>query len=238
MLFDFILVLVLGGLIGGTELLSRYRDAPFRALRGPSAFAYIFVNMLAAGCALWLTRLFDVTYGIDPIAEAERLRWVQVFSAGFGAMILLRSSVFVLNIGDQSVSIGPSSMLDALLTILDRDVDRRRAEERADAARRIMDGISFRKAREQLPIVAFALMQNLSRDEQDKVVNKVFGLEKQAGAGDRAKAQALGLALMDIVGEKVLAEAVSLIRADIEATELEDALEGIEFAIDEEEPED
>jgi hypothetical protein len=224
MLLDYLIVAVFGAAIGATELLSRYRDAPFKSLRGPSAIAYIALNLLSAVGALWLSRLFDVTYGIDPAAEAERLRWAQVFAAGFGAMVILRSSIFSLNIGDQTVSIGPSSILDALLGILDREVDRRRAQDRADEVLRIAKDISFRNAKEQLPIVAFALMQNVSRDEQDKVINKMFGLEKQAGMSDKAKAQALCLALMEIVGDKVLDKAVTMIKKEIKETPLDEVI--------------
>lgn len=224
MLLDYLIVALFGAAIGATELLSRYRDAPFRALRGGSALAYLGLNLLASVGSLWLTRLFDVTFGIDPATHADRLRWAQVFAAGFGSMVLLRSSVFILNIGDQTVSIGPSSILDALLGVLDREVDRRRAQERASAVAEIMNAVSFKKGREQISIVAFALMQNVSREEQDKVVNKVLGLEKQR-ASDKAKAHALGLALMDVVGEQVLRKSVDMIREEIKETPLEEALE-------------
>ena len=225
LILDGFIVAIFGAGIGATELLSRYKDAPFKALRGVSALIYVGLNLVASIATLWLMRLFGVTFGIDPVVDAERLRWAQVFAAGFSAMVLLRSSIFSLNIGEQNISIGPSSLLDALLNVLDREVDRKRAQERAQSVLRIMEGISFTKAKVQLPVVAFALMQNVSRDEQDRVVNNVFGLERQEGVSDRAKAQALGLELMDIVGEKVLWQAVEMIRDQIKETPLGEALQ-------------
>jgi hypothetical protein len=228
---DYVIVAIFGGLIGSTELLSRYKDAPFRSALSSPALAYIFVNLIASIVALWLARLFQITFGIDVVAEPEKLRWVQVFAAGFGAMTLLRSSLFFLNINEHTVAIGPSSLLDALLRVLDREVDRRRAQHRADEVESIMDNVSFRKAKDQLPIISFALMQNLPRNEQDKVVSKVLELEKKA-ISDRAKSRALGLSLMDIVGQDVLRRAVGLIQEEVAVTPLGEAIENVEFVVD------
>jgi hypothetical protein len=212
---DFLLVGIFGALVGTTELLSRYRDAPLRVIFSWFAIGYIVVNVLAAMGALWLVRLFGIDFGLDPLTQAMKLRWVQVMAAGFASMMLFRSSIFVLRVGDQDVSVGPSSVLDVLLTVLDREIDRKRAQERAKEVDQVMDGISFRKASDQLPVVAFALMQNLPREEQDQIINKVLQLTQNTKLSEAARSKALGLALMDFVGKRVLEEAVELVREDI-----------------------
>jgi hypothetical protein len=215
LLLDYFLVGMFGAMVGTTELLSRYRDAPLRAVISGFAAGYIIINVLAAMLALWLLRLFGVNFGLDPVTDIVKLRWVQVLTAGFASMMLFRSSVFVLQVGDQDVSVGPSSILDVLLTVLDREIDRKRARERAKEVEIVMENISFTKAREQLPVVAFALMQNLAREDQDQIVNKVLQLSTNSNLTDNARSTALGLALMDFVGRRVLEEAVGLLREDI-----------------------
>lgn len=44
---DWFAVAALGSLVGGSELVSRYRDAPEKALRTVPAMFYIVINMAA-----------------------------------------------------------------------------------------------------------------------------------------------------------------------------------------------
>lgn len=220
-IIDYLLVAVFGGLVGSTELLSRYRDAPFRVIFSKYSIAYILLNIIAAMLALWMLRLFGVNFGLDAPADVDKLRWVQILAAGFGAMLLFRSSVFVIRVGEQDMSIGPNSVLEVLLSVLDREVDRERAQKRADVVASVMKDVSFRKASDELPVVAFALMQNLPREDQDAIANKVLQLGQSRDLSDAARAYALGLTLMDYVGERVLGSSVTLIGSEIREADAE-----------------
>src|SRR3954464_1592322 len=50
----FLLVAFIGLFVGITELVSRYRDYPFRAIRTAPGFWYIFINLAASLLALLL----------------------------------------------------------------------------------------------------------------------------------------------------------------------------------------
>jgi hypothetical protein len=50
----YVLVFALGGLLGLTELLGRYTDAPMAALKSPGAFLFVLVNGFASAVALYL----------------------------------------------------------------------------------------------------------------------------------------------------------------------------------------
>lgn len=217
---DYIWVGLFGLLIGLAELLSRYRDAPFSALKTMPAWVYIGLNITAAVGALEMLRVFEVDFGLA--TNTQKLRWAQVLAAGFGAMVLFRSSILVFRAGDQDVSVGPASVLQILFSTLDREVDRHRAKKRAEAVKKIMEGISFSKASNPLPLVAIALMQNLPREEQDRIVSKIKGLNEDDKIPAYAKAIALGLTIIDFVGENVLDSTVRLIKGEI--IEQEDAL--------------
>lgn len=211
--WDFVFAGIFGVLIGATELMSRYRDEPFEALKTPFSYFYIALNLAASLLALWSLRLFGVTFGLEDNLLLQR--WVQVLAAGLGAMMLFRSSVFIFRAGDRDVSVGPSSILEVLLDVLDREVDRARAKKRAKVVQEIMRDIQFQRASLELPIIAFALLQNLSREDQENTHNKIRKL-RDSIVSDEAKSNALGLALMDTVGEDVLRVSVEIFKKEIQ----------------------
>src|ERR1051326_6179705 len=61
---DYVAVALLGALVGGAELVSRYRDAPARALYNVPAAVYIFLNVAASGIALAIIHLSGWKFGI------------------------------------------------------------------------------------------------------------------------------------------------------------------------------
>jgi hypothetical protein len=99
----------------------------------------------------------------------------------------------------------------------DREVDRLRAQARATAVGKAMDGISFEKAYAALPTHCLALMQNLPRDDQDTLAREIAALKARTDITDRTKILSLGLLLMNAVGEGVLVAAVDSLRAEIKS---------------------
>lgn len=207
---DYLIVLSLGALVGLIEILSRYRDAPFRVAMSPAALSYVALNAGFAGLALMLLRLFDLHLTENP--NPEVVRAVQVMAAGFGAMILFRSSIFVFRLGDQDVFIGPSTVLQVMLSAVDREVDRKRAEQRATAVTKAMDGVSFNEAITTLPTICIAVMQNLPREDQDEILTRVEALAHMEKMPEKAKNLALALTLINVVGEEVLLAAIGALK--------------------------
>jgi hypothetical protein len=62
--------------------------------------------------------------------------------------------------------VGPSGFLQIFLTAADRAVDRKRATARSKAVTEVMKGIDFEKASKALPPYCVALMQSVSREDQ------------------------------------------------------------------------
>src|ERR1043166_5701975 len=193
-----LLVFLFGGAIGVSELVSRYRDAPFRALVTGPAFLYILLNALASFGALLLIRQFD---WIDPEKKPDDINVLltQSLVAAFGAMAFFRTSLFNVRVGSTDIGVGPAGFLQVLLTAADRACDRTRARPRAKAVADIMGGISFAKSKQALPSLCFGLMQNVSADEQRSFGTVVKDLEGSQ-MDEAFKANNLGLALMNVVG--------------------------------------
>ncbi len=210
-LIDFAVVGAIGALVGVTELIARYDDEPVRAIRQRPAWLYVFINVVAAIIALALTRLFDWKFFADS-SDPDRLRWMQIFVAGFGAMFVLRSSFFVARgVGDDDgeLNVGPSSVLKVILDVADQGVDRIRADQRAREVNQIMAGVEFSKASTALPLYVLALLQNAAPEAQAAFSEQVKQLDQLEGVEENIKALNLGLLVMSFAGVGVLTAAVN-----------------------------
>jgi hypothetical protein len=209
-------VLLFGGIVGAGELVSRYRDAPGKAIKNLYGLYYIAINAVAALLALMAVRTLGLEFGLKDKLHAMWI--VQATAAGFGAMSIFRSSAFIARVGDQDVAIGPSAFLTSILSATDREVDRRRAEQRADAVQAAMAGIDFQQSNQALPVLALALMQNLPEEDAKKLNQELEGVRKNDGLPNSTKNLCLGLSLMNVVGEDVLSAAVAAMRRSLETS--------------------
>jgi hypothetical protein len=205
----------IGAAVGIGEIVSRYRDAPERALRTPSAWLYISINAIASAAAMCVVWYF----GLGVAATGPRTMIQQILLAGFGAMALFRTSVFTVRVADQDIGIGPVVFLQVVLRATDRAVDRIRADARAAAVSSSMAGVSFARAQAALPAFCLALMQNVPADEQNSVGTATKALIGSKELDDETKTRNLGLALMNVVGDKVLQTAVTHLAQQIQKTD-------------------
>jgi hypothetical protein len=200
-------------LVGIAELVSRYRDRPTTLVRVPSTWAYVLINGGAGAGSLLLLHTFGWRFGVQSpqIADAT-----QVLVASLGSMMVFRSAVFTVRVGDEDVAVGPSTLLTSLLAAADRGVDRMQAKTRAHEAGEIMRGVSFAKSRLALPTYCLGLLQNVSAEDQADLRTAVDAL---AGSEmtDGQMALNLGLLLMNVAGPDVLRSAVETLRDEITA---------------------
>ncbi|HEX5753018.1 MAG TPA: hypothetical protein VFZ09_42850 [Archangium sp.] len=211
-------VAFIGAFIGIGELVSRYKDDPYEAITNRHAITYTLLNVLASLLALLALKTLNpadaqgVLLGEGP--ASARVGYTLV--AGFGAMGLLRSSAFNMRVGNEDIAIGPSALLQVMLSATDRAVDRARARVRAEMMARTMHMVPFEQLEVALPQLAFAMMQNVTDQEKQDFANVVSALrEKKMDAV--AKSISLGLALSNIVGQGVVDDAVMALRKTLAA---------------------
>ncbi len=199
----------IGAAVGATELLTRYRDAPVRALRTLPATLYVLLNVGAAVGALALLVAFGWEFGFGDDQGTEAAAGVaRALVAGFGALGVFRSSFFRIRLGEQEVGVGPSALLDGRLTVADRSVDRLQAEARGTFISTMGTLLPFQVAAEALPAYCFQLMQNTSAEEERQIADLVRRLREQVGMDDEVKVRIVLLALLTVVGEAVLRQAI------------------------------
>ncbi len=210
--YAYLIVVSVAGLVGCGELVARYRDAPLDVLWHAPGWFYVAVNALAGLVALMTIDAFDWTFGAQ--TEASK-RIIQVSTAGISAMAVLRSAVFTIRISGNDVPAGPSALMKIILDAADRAVDRGRAQRRSQAVQGIMQDVRFDKAIKKLPSDCFALMQNVSAEEQKAVLKEITSLENDDSLGNMPRSRQLGLVLMNVVGEDVLRQSVKALKAQI-----------------------
>ncbi|TIL96305.1 MAG: hypothetical protein E5Y73_02010 [Mesorhizobium sp.] len=208
---DWVLVAGLGALVGIGELVSRYRDAPVKAILSAPAIFYVCLNAAAGVFALMLGE--QLKWWDRSIPELS-VHWYPVLAAGLGAMVVLRSALFMVKQGDKELAIGPITFLQSLIDAADRSVDRLRAQERAWTVAQVMEGLNCDKVVMILPSFISALLQNSQPEERQRF--DVF-VEKIRESKDRPhiKRLNLGLLTMNFAGEGVLRAAVRSLHGEL-----------------------
>jgi hypothetical protein len=196
---------LIGLIVAVVELIARYRGDPWRALSTPAALLYIAFNVASCWFILVVLQIVQPTW--LPGADDDQKRLYLILISGFGAIAIFRSSLFRIKGPDGDLAIGPSIIIDTLLAASDRGVDRAVATMRGIKVAKLMADISFDRAKIALPTYCFALMQNVGEDEQKVIGDQIDALSKKVVA-DRIRTLNLGLLLVNIVGERVLAGAV------------------------------
>jgi len=200
--YIFCFVIAAGG--GAIELVARYKDEPWKAIQTTPAAVYLIINGFAACAALYVVIQFSgVTW--DSLKSAERSKYV--VGAALGAMAIFRTSLLNIRVADNDIQLGPSMFLEILRAAADRAVDRAMAVPRSQKVSLIMSSVEFSRAKVVLPTYCFALMQNVTAAEQQQFGLLVDSLDA-ADMSESVKSLNLGLALLNLVGEKVLTTAV------------------------------
>ncbi|MBW8480782.1 hypothetical protein [Actinomadura parmotrematis] len=197
-------------LVGVAELVSRYRDRPATLVRVPSTWAYVMINAAAGAGSLMLLHTFGWRFGVQSEATAAA---TQVLVASLGSMMVFRSAVFTVRVGDEDVAVGPSTLLTSLLAAADRGVDRMQAKTRAREAGQIMQGVEFDEVSLALPTYVLGLLQNVSAEDQAALRTAVDALSASP-MSPQHKSLSLGLLLMNVAGPDVLGAAVETLRSN------------------------
>jgi len=210
-LYDYLIVVILGALVGFVELISRYQDEPFQTVKTLPGIVYMLLNGLVAAIALWMMRLFgwDFLPTNIEIPSIEITRWTQVIISGLGAMALFRSSLFNLGMGDDQVSVGPNAVLEVLLNTVDKEVDRFRAQKRGKLVRNLLNNIPF-SAKDEITEMGIQLMQNINKSAVEKLKNEIKAIPGLA-YDEEVKMFMVGLKLMNYLGPDVVQQTIQVL---------------------------
>lgn len=207
---SYAVVALIGALVGIGEIVSRNKERPALALRTLPSAAYIAINVSASTTALLLVQQLEWTFGLE--ADDPALDTIRILVAGFGAMAVLRSSLFVINIGGENVGVGPGALLTGLADVADAAVQRQVRDAviaaRGKLARYAMEGVDLEHAILALPTYCLALSGDVDADRQESLGADVAGLQLNATLDDRQKLILLGLTCISAFGESTVSTAL------------------------------
>jgi hypothetical protein len=204
---DFTIVAAIGAFVGASEIVAAYRDDPMAALVNPGALVYLAVNAVASMGALALIRAVGLTLNAPGGAQ----RATQLVAAGFGAMVLFRSSLQIRGADGQKTGIGPGTFLQIMLDAAMRSVDRARGRSRAASIGGIVEGISLAMASDLLVPFCLALLQHARKEDQKALGDQVGPLLKLKD-NEQLAVMNIGLALMSFVGPNLLTAAATAVK--------------------------
>ncbi len=211
---------VVAGVVGVADILIRYKDNPWTAVRTVASILYAAANLAFGVAAFWLALVLDIVKVATLTSPDGHLTVELVKSAltvGFGSIFLLRSVAFKLSIGGKDTNVGPSTIVDALLMACDQQIDRTQAAEKDQKVRAMMAGVSFEKAKGFVPAYCLALLQ----DNEDRAkrlgqliasISNVQGLD---GNADSQRAYLLGNTLINMFGYDVASKVIAGFKAQL-----------------------
>jgi hypothetical protein len=209
MIIKLLCAAILGGLIGGAELVACYRDRPGQALLSPSGLMYIFVNAVAALITLVAAETAGFQFGLPDTAPAVSLYVVQVVTAGLGSAALMRTSFTLAQ--DRGITMGPISLLHGMLKVVDAAMARKRALSRLSGNE--LEGLSFARDHAALAQLACHALPRFDLAEAQRLGELAADLRARDDLTDADKLDCFGLELSWLVGECALAKAAARLRS-------------------------
>ena len=204
-----ILTVVFGALVGASEIMSRYRDEPFRAIFSPPGRVYLLLNGLLSAASYLLLLKYRAT--ILPALSTDNLMTSIV--AGFGAMMFLRSKLFSFRTeGGESFSVGPDAVLSTFLNSVNRRVDRFLSYIRQEIV--YNEATTILKPEDAPNFLAMYLTayQNIPDDEKKVLAEDIQAVLNRADLNDTLKLMAISFGFMNIGGYRNFRALMALLR--------------------------
>lgn len=197
----------LGVILGGSEILSRYRDQPVSALLSQPGLIYLLTNGIISAVVYGIL----IHYSEDLIPQVSRDYLLGAIIAGFGAMAILRSKFFTFTTtGGNQIAVGPDVVAQAYLDSSNRAIDRQRALDRLRLVHDLTQTVAKPLPRNPSNmVVSLGAFQSLSTSEQadlQTLLNQIYG---RADYSDDMKFQASCFAIVNVGGERVLRRIIS-----------------------------
>lgn len=188
-LINFIIVFIFGCIWGLLELVVRY-DLRYVgvAKRGKNhikdnngveidkeenAIGYILLYLLLNGVVSVLA-LFLLKYcAHESLGDVSKIEFKNLIIAGFGGIIILRSSVFSILYNEKEVAVGLLSVAQALLDKIDKKIKHNIAAKRICEIYEIMKEVDYEMAKDELPYLCIKYIDDFTEKDSKDLINAI-----------------------------------------------------------------
>lgn len=126
--------------------------------------------------------------------------------AGVGAMLILRSKLFNIKVGDENVSFGPDQMVKIIFKFMESEIDRQRARDRMRFVSKYLTNIHFDKVYDHCVTMFGRAGQVLGDGEKQACLDELRELRENAALDVQQKSYHLGFIFLNRMGERFVSD--------------------------------
>ena len=127
------------------------------------------MNGIVSALALYSLKYFSN----EPISAINSLEIPNLVLAGFGGIVILRSSIFSVQLQGRTVEVGLISVVQALLDKIEKKIKHNIAANRICEIYEIMKDIDYETAKEELPSLCISYIDGFSDKDSKDLVNAI-----------------------------------------------------------------
>ncbi len=191
----------LGTLTAFTEIIGKFRDEPLKSFRTKEALFYHAFNGLVAAFALYV-----LTISGTPEGPMEHIK--VVLAAGLGSMLIMRSKLFNLKVGNEDVSFGPEQFVKVFFRFMEQAIDRVRGQARIDFINATMDDIDCEMYAPYIRTMLEA-SQLLGEDKRKALDAEIQKICDSKAEDKQIRSYHLGFVLLNEMGEEFVSKVFS-----------------------------
>ena len=138
------------------------------------------LNAAVSYGAFWVLYHWGGSAASDASGETDPLHLLGLSAgAGFGGAALIRARLATVRLpSGQEFGFGPVIVIETLLSVVDRQLDRQLAAERYHTVHKLMKGIDFDRAKERLPKELLLAMQSVPEVEAAQLARPVDEMDR------------------------------------------------------------
>ena len=189
-------VFLFGSFWGFAELLQRYKEWKYiygkNTEKEESVLGYVISYILLNGVVSIIAFLLIKFFNKEDISIINSFEIQNIIIAGFGGMMILRSSIFSIKQNNKNIEIGLATVVQIFLDTIDRKIKNNMAARRVCDIHEIMKEIDFEVAKKELPALCMEFIDNFSDEDKKNMLNKIYEIDTDINLSNVNKSLQLG----------------------------------------------
>lgn len=132
-------------------------------------FLYLLLNGLISALAFYSLKFFSK----EPVLEINSIEIPNLIIAGFGGVLVLRSSIFSIQLNGNNVEVGLISIVQGLLDKIEKKIKHNIAANRICEIFDIMKDIDYEMAKAELPSLCICYIDGFSEKDSKDLINAI-----------------------------------------------------------------